>query len=76
MKFDINTTTMGEIIDDPATNAALSEVMKEAGLDQSQVPPADDFIRSLTWAAASMQLKQMMGVEIYNKIVEKLQAFK
>lgn len=68
MKFDPNTTTIGDILDDPKANAALMEVappeMKEM--------PIDDFIRGLTWAASSMQIKQMVGVEVYNKIVEKL----
>lgn len=76
MKFDPNTTTLGEIFDDPAVSAALKELAEESGMDQSQSPPLDDFIRSLTWATASMQMKQMMGVEVYNKILTKLQSFK
>ncbi len=70
MKFDPNTTTIGDILDDPDLNAALMEVappeMKEM--------PIDDFIRGLTWAASSMQIKQMVGVDLYNKMVEKLSA--
>lgn len=70
MKFDPNTTTIGEIIDDPVASAALAKVAPP----EMQGMPIDDFIRGLTWAASSMQIKQMVGVEAYNKMVETLNA--
>lgn len=68
MKFDPNTTTIGEVLDDPRAVAALKEL---APPDMPDVP-VDDFIRGLTWAQSAMQMKQMLGVELYNKIIEKL----
>jgi hypothetical protein len=68
MKFDPNTTTIGEIIDDPVASAALTEVAPP----EMQGMPIDGFIRGLTWVPSSMQIKQMVGVEAYNKMVEKL----
>ena len=68
MKFDPNTTTIGEILDDPK---ASEELRKLAPPDMPETP-VDDFIRGLTWGQAAMQMKQMLGIDLYNKIVEKL----
>lgn len=70
MKIDLQTVTMGEIFDSANCQAVLQEFASSfEGMDDAR---NDEFIRNMKFASASMQMKQMIGDDIFNKMVEKL----
>ncbi len=69
MKFDPNTTTIGDLMDDPEATKALNALVPNP-----PDIPIDDFVRNMTFADASIYMKQMFGAELFDKVVETLNA--
>ena len=69
MKFDLDTTTFGEMFDDPQAYAVMKAYVPN--LDELQL---DDSTRRYTLASVSIQIKQMLGPDVYDQVIEKLSA--
>jgi len=69
VKFDLDTTTFGEMFDDPQAYAVMKAYVPN--LDELQL---DDSTRRYTLASVSIQIKQMLGPDVYDQVIEKLSA--